>query len=427
MVLTVLIVSFFAMLFIGFPVAMAMGSAGVIGILLSSNVSARALAQTVLSNGNSFSLMAMPFFMLGGQIMEATGITQELVNFSRKLVGWMRGGLAYTTTVAGVLMAGISGSSNADTAAIGSITLRPLIDEGWSEGMAVSIVASAGGLGPVIPPSIAMIIFASLTNMSVGSLFMAGYVPGIMLALTYMAIETIYARKHDLPRHRFGGFKELGKAFLSAFWALLMPVIIIVSILSGVCTATEAGVISVIYGIIYGFLTRRLTFQKLFTCAYNAVLNSVGPMSIIIMAGIVGKLFTTAGLSKIMENWFVSVSGSKIVFGFLLIAILTVAGMFMDGSATMLILLPILTPIVGKIGMSMIHFALIYKIASCSGGLTPPVGATLFICCAMGDIPIKKCVRAIIPFVGAMILVAILIVFFPILVEWLPRLVGYTV
>lgn len=427
MALAVVCISFFVLLFIGFPICISMGLAGVIGILIMPDVGARVLAQKVYSGGDSFALMAMPFFMLGGQIMEVTGITEQLVNFAKKLVGWMRGGLAYTTTVAGVLMAGISGSANADTAALGAITLKPLIKEGWSEGMAVSIVSTAGGLGPIIPPSIFMIIYCSIANVSVGAMFMAGYIPGIMLAVMYMVIAGIYAKKHNMKRQKFGGFKDLLKTFGQAFWALLMPIIIIGSILSGLCTATEAGVISAVYGIFYGFITRKLTFKKLLHCAREAALNSAGPMAIIIMAGIVGYIFTTGGLSQIMEAWFTSVSDSKYVFGLLVILICTIAGMFLDGAATMLILIPILLPISQHLGMGIIHFSMVYMIGGCSGGITPPVGAQLFITCSMGGIKLKNCIKAIIPYVIVDTLAAVIILFVPFTVEFLPKLFGYPI
>ena len=208
-----IVILFFVLLLIGFPIAIAMGGTSAIAILLDSGLHPLVLAQKVYTANDSFALMAVPFFMLGGQIMEATHITDTLVNFSKKLVGFMRGGVAYTTVVTGVLMAGISGSANADAAAIGSITLNQMRKDGWDDGMSVSIVAAAGGLGPIIPPSIAMVIYCNLTGLSVGTMFLAGYLPGILLAIGYMIIAGLYARKHNMPRSRFEGIGSLIRSF----------------------------------------------------------------------------------------------------------------------------------------------------------------------------------------------------------------------
>ncbi len=421
-----IVISFFVMLLIGFPIAVAMGGAAMIGIFADPGITAIVLAQKVFTANDSFALMAVPFFMLGGQIMEHTGITTELVNLSKKLVGFMRGGLAYTTIVTGVLMAGISGSANADAAAIGSITLAPMRRDGWDDGMAVSVVAASGGLGPIIPPSIAMVIYCNITGLSVGQMFVAGYIPGILLAAGYMTIAGIYAKKHNMPRHKFEGWGSLWKTFRRAIWALIMPIIIIGGILSGVCTATEAGVLATLYGILYGVITRRLSFKQFWECTYNAVLNAAGPMGIIVMANGLGYMLTRHNLAQIIKGFVLSISSSYVVFYLLIILMLLIAGMFIDGTATMLMLIPVLLPIAKDFGLNELHFAMIFMLALQTGGLTPPVGALLFIVSSVGNIPLRRCVKPIIPFVGIMLIVTILIIFIPQIVTFLPGLFGYT-
>ena len=419
-------ISFFVMLLIGFPIAVAMGAAAMIGIFADPGITAIVLAQKVFTANDSFALMAVPFFMLGGQIMEHTGITNELVNLSKKLVGFMRGGLAYTTIVTGVLMAGISGSANADAAAIGSITLAPMRRDGWDDGMAVSVVAASGGLGPIIPPSIAMVIYCNLTGLSVGQMFVAGYFPGILLAAGYMTIAGIYAKKHHMPSYKFEGWGSLWRTFRRAIWALFMPIIIIGGILSGVCTATEAGVLATLYGILYGVITRRLSFKQFWECAYNAVLNAAGPMGIIVMANGLGYMLTRHNLAQIIKGFVLSISSSYVVFYLLIILMLLIAGMFIDGTATMLMLIPVLLPIAKDFGLNELHFAMIFMLALQTGGLTPPVGALLFIVSSVGNIPLRRCVKPIIPFVGIMLIVTILIIFIPQIVTFLPGLFGYS-
>lgn len=424
--IALIVILFFVFLFIGFPIAIAMGGASAVAILIEGGgLHPLVLAQKVFTANDSFALMAVPFFMLAGQIMEETHITDTLVNFAKKLVGFMRGGVAYTTIVTGILMAGISGSANADAAAIGSITLNQMRRDGWDDGMAVSIVAAAGGLGPIIPPSIAMVIYCNLTGLSVGTMFLAGYLPGILLGLGYMVIAGYYAKKHNMPRHKFGGFADLFKSFIASIPALIMPVIILVGILAGICTATEAGVIASLYGILLGVITKKLTFKKFWDCCYNAVINSAGPMAIIVMANILGYLLTRHNMAGMVRDFVTNISSSYIIFCFLVIVILLIAGMFIDGTATMLMLIPILLPLAASHGMDSLHFAMVFMLALQTGGLTPPVGALLFIVSSVGQIPLKKCMKPIIPFVSIMLIVTVLIVFFPQIVTFIPSVLGY--
>lgn len=421
----VIVLLFFILLFIGFPIAIAMGGASAIIILMDSGLHPLVLAQKVFTANDSFALMAVPFFMLGGQIMEETHITDSLVNLSKKLVGFMRGGVAYTAIVTGVLMAGISGSANADAAAIGSITLNQMRRDGWEDGMAVSVVAASGGLGPIIPPSIAMVIYCNLTGLSVGTMFLAGFLPGILLAIGYMIIAGIYAKKHNMPKSAFGGIADLARTFVFSIPALIMPVIILGGILAGICTATEAGVLASVYGILLGVFTKKLTFKEFWDCCYNAVINSAGPMAIIVMANILGYLLTRYNMATLVETFVTSISSNYVVFSFIVIIILLIAGMFIDGTATMLMLVPILLPLSAEFGMAPLHFAMVFMLALQTGGLTPPVGALLFIVSSVGQIPLKKCVKPIIPFVGVMLIVTVLIVFIPQIVTIVPGLMGY--
>ena len=244
--------------------------------------------------------------------------------------------------------------------------------DGWSEGQSVAVVASAGGLGPIIPPSIPMIIFCNLTSISVGKMFVAGYIPGILLALGYMAIAGYYAKKHNLSKTKFEGFGILWKTFKGAIWALLMPIIILGGILSGICTATEAGILAVLYGTVYGFATNRLKFKQLSECLYNAVLNSGGPMLIIGMATILGYELTRYNFGTLVGDFVLAYAASPVAFLMIVIVMLIIAGMFIDGTATMMMLLPILVPISKALGIDQIQFAMVFFLALQTGGLTPP-------------------------------------------------------
>jgi C4-dicarboxylate transporter DctM subunit len=421
--LILLVASFFLLLIAGFPIAMAMGISSMIGLIVDTGIPSLVMAQKIFTASDSFALMAVPFFMLAGQIMEKTGITDELVNFANKLIGHLRGGLAYTVTLSGILMAGISGSANADASAIAAITLPAMKKAGYSGGFSVSVISAAGGLGPIIPPSIAMIIYANLTNMSIGKLFLAGYAPGILMGLGYMFISGIYARRHNIPKTKFQGVRSVLVAFKTAVWALIMPVIIIGGILTGVFTATESGVIAVFYGILYGFITRKLDLKKLKDCLFKSVVISAGPMSIIIMANLLGYLLTRQNLSVILAQMIIPISTNPVVFYFIIMITLLIAGMFLDGMAIMLILIPVLLPMIPVLGLDPMHFAMVFLLSLLTGGLTPPVGALLLIVSSIGEVPLKECIKPILPFIGMMLACIVLIIYFPSIVTFLPGLV----
>ncbi len=420
--IAIIAISFFVMIFIGFPIAMAMSCVTMLAILLDPTVDAIVFAQKAYSGSDSFALLAVPFFMLCGQLMSEVGIVDVLVDFANTVIGWVRGGLAHAVIVAGALMAAITGSANASAAAIGSISTGALQKEGYSGGMAVSIVAASGGLGPIIPPSIAMVIYCNMTGMSVGKMFVAGYIPGIILAVAYCVISSIYAKKHDLPKHKFKGGKALGKSVLVSIPALVLPVIIIGSILAGICTATEAGVIGAVYGIIYGIITRKLTFKGFWKCMKESVLGAAGPMAIIIMSNGLGYMLTRNGLTTVLSNFFANNATNYVVFYLMIIVVLLIAGMFIDGTASMLILVPILMPIAKAFGLDMMQFSMIFILATLTGGLTPPVGALLFIVSGTANVPLKDCVKPVIPFVLSMCLLCVLIIFVPEIVTVLPNL-----
>ena len=422
MMLAIIIISFFVLLIVGFPIAMAMGIASMISLIIDTGVPSLVMAQKIFTASDSFALMAVPFFMLAGQIMEKTGITDELVNFSNKLIGHLTGGLAYTVTLSGILMAGISGSANADSSAIAAITLPAMKKAGYSGGFSVSVISAAGGLGPIIPPSIAMIIYANLTNMSIGKLFLAGYVPGLLMASGYMVIGRLYAKRNNIARTEFQGFKSILVSFKTAVWALIMPVIIIGGILTGIFTATESGVIAVFYGILYGFITKKLSFGKLRECLLKSVIISSGPMAIIIMANLLGYLLTRQNLSTLIANAIIPIARTPVIFYLIIMIILLIAGMFLDGMAIMLILVPVLLPMIPVLGLDPLHFAMVFMLSLLTGGLTPPVGALLLIVSSIGEVPLKECIKPILPFIGMMLLCIIFIIFIPGLVTFIPGL-----
>ena len=423
MILWICIVIFAVLLIIGAPIILCLGVPPIIWLLQNGRVPNMVMGQKMYTAVDSFSLMAIPFFMLAGQVMERTGITEAIVDFANALIGWVRGGLACTVELAGMLMAGISGSSNADASALGAICLRALKRGGYEEGWASAIVVSASGIGPIIPPIIIMIVYATAAGLDIGQLFTAGIVPGVCLGVAYMLVSVNYDRKVNIPRIPFKGFKHVWKTFTKAIWALLMPVIIIGGILGGLFTATECGVIATGYGIVYGFIIRKLNARQLWESLREGILAAVGPISLIAISSIFSYMLAREGVTASIAAFLETNIRSQFGVMAFCAVVCIIAGCFVDGTATMLLLTPIFVPVVQAMGIDMMQFSMIFMITIMSGGMTPPVGSMLFVISSIDGTPISKMVKPVIPFMLALVVVCILIMIFPGIASWLPGLI----
>lgn len=420
-----MIIIFFGLLLLGSPILVSMGISGVFWLAFSPNIPSVVMLQKIYTATDSFALMAVPFFMLAGEIMDRAGITENIVKFANSCVGWIRGGVGQTTIFSGIIMAGISGSSAADGAALSAMLLKGLRKSGYDDGWAVGIVSAAASIGPIIPPSIIMIIYANAASMNIGQLFMGGVLPGLMLGLGYMVVVFIYAKRRNIPTTPFAGFKLLLKDLGQAFGALLMPLIIIGGILLGVFTATEAGVAGVVYGLLYGLLTKKLSLKSIIECVRGAVISATGPLALIAFSSILGYALAREGVVTAIESFCHAHITTQ--FGLLcfIVAICVVAGCFIDGTAAMLILTPVMLPIVQAMGINVLQFSIIFMIAIMSAGLTPPVGGLLFIVSGAGNIPLNKCIKPIIPFVLVVLVVMLLMMWIPETATLIPSLLGY--
>jgi len=421
MIITMMLV-FFVLLFLGMPVALAMGIGAVSALIADGSIPCFVMAQTMHTAMNSFPMLAIPFFMLAGQLMEHTGITKDIVEFADSIVGHIKGGLGHTVMVTGILLAGVSGSSNADASAIGSMMVPTMIDSGYDEGFTCNVVATSAALGPIIPPSITAVIYCSVASVSVGQVFMAGYVPGLIIAFCCMVVCYIYAKKMGLSSHKFLGFKKVFTSLWHGLPALMLPIIIIGGILSGVFTATEAGVMACVYAIAYGFITKNINIKTLRLSLLNAGIATSVPLFIIGVANVFGFILTRNNLASIMENLFLGITDSHIVFLFMVAVLLLFMGMFIDASATMLMLVPILSPLLPLYGIDPLHFAMVFLISLEAGGLTPPVGLTLYIVCSTANVPFSKCVKWAWVFTGIIYATVVAVIFFPGIVTTVPGL-----
>ena len=424
MMLAILFGVFAFLLVIGMPVAYGMAVAAVVCLMVDPSLPGLVLAQKMFTSMDSFSLMAVPFFMLAGTLMEKSGITKILVNWARSLVGHCTGGIGDAAIVSGVVMAGVSGSANADTSALAALLVPMMREEKYDDGYACALVASAGALGPIIPPSIMMVLYSGVTSISINKLFLAGYLPGFLIAAGYMVVNYLYAKRNNIPKSKFVGFSVLMRNTFYALPALFMPCIIIFGIMLGVVTATEAGVLACTYAVIYGVMKKSLSLKVLKTCLADAIHATVNCMIVVAFAGIFGTLATNYNMSKVILNLASVFMGNKYIIMMFISVILFVAGMFIDSNAAMLMLVPVFSPLILQYGFDPIYFAMVCILTLDMGGMSPPVGLLMYIASSITDTPLAKTVKHIWSFLAVNYGVTILVIFIPAIVTFLPAMFG---
>jgi len=414
-----MLILFLVLAFIRTPIAFAMLLAGSVAIIGLGDISLLIVPQRLYLSLNSFTLMAVPFFILAGELMNTGGITRRLVGLSKALIGHFRGGLAQVNILTSMLFAGISGSASADAAAIGAVMIPAMTEDGYDPPFSVGVTASSACIGPIIPPSIVMVIYGSLTNLSIAALFMAGIIPGILIGLALMAVVWLYARKRGYRAHQRASLRQILIGFKEAAWALFAPFIILGGILSGAFTATEAGVVACVYAFIVGkFVYRELKMAELRRVILNSAVTTSVAVLILAGASIFGWVLAFEQFSTMLVNLLMAVTTNPHVVYLLLAVLLLIVGLFIEGLAATIIFIPVLTPIAAKMGYDPIHFALVVIITILIGTVTPPVGLQLYIACAVARISVSQ--ATVWAFVGAMIAVMILVMYFPPLTTYLP-------
>ena len=422
--LAILFAIFFVLLILGMPVAYAMAVSAIITLQCDPATKGIVVPQKMMASMDSFSLMAVPFFMMAGSLMEISGITNRLVDFAKGLVGHLTGGLGHATIVTGVFMAGVSGSANADTTALASILVPALSDEGYEPGYSCAMVSGAGALGPVIPPSIMMVIYAGVCSISIGTMFLAGFVPGILIAIGYMIVNYFYAKKRNIPKDPFVGWKTFFKSLLSALPALVLPIIIIGGILSGVVTATESGVLACVYAFLYGCVNKKMNWKSFYNCLQNAVSGTANSMVVIAFACVFGMLATNYNMGKVVLGVASIFQGNGNLILLFVSVVLFIAGMFIDSTAAMLMLVPIFAPLITQYNFQPLHFAMVCILTLDMGGLSPPVGLLIYLASNITKTKLEETVHYIWRFIAVNYGVTILVIFIPWLVMVIPTLAG---
>lgn len=419
---------FLVFLMIGLPVFFALLIAP--GALLWLNGQERDIAllyRNVYNGMDSFPLMAIPFFMLAGELMNRGGITERLVEFAQAMMGHLRGGLAHVNVLSSMLFAGLSGSAVADTSALGSMLIPAMEKQGYTRRFSAAITAASSVIGPIIPPSGIMIIYAYVMGESVAALFLAGIVPGILVGIGLMLAVKVMADKYDFPvASRKYTWGERGQASLKAFFPLLTPVIILGGILGGIFTPTEAAAVAVGYAMFIGlFVLKTLKLSDLSDVFARAAMTSA---VVLLLVGAAMAFKTVVSLSHAPEtlaHWILSLSDNPLVLLFLINLLLFVVGMFLDAGPAIIILGPILAPIFVNLGIHPVHFAIIMSVNLTVGLATPPMGLVLFVASSVSGERVERIARAIVPFLLVEVAVIFLITFVPAISMTIPRLTGF--
>jgi len=422
----ILFVIFFVLLLLGAPIVFAIG-VGTLGALVAGGIPLELLPQKIFSGLAHFPYLAVPLFVLAGMLMETGGISKRIVELSNAMVGHIRGGLGMVVMVATIFFSDISGSSAADTAAIGSIMIPTMKKRGYAPNFSAALVTAAGGMGVLIPPCLTMVVFGSLTNTSIGALFLAGFVPGISMGIILMVLTYFIARKNNFPREERATFRQFLKASKRAVLSLFMGVIILGGILLGIFTATEAAAVAVIYGFFLSVVFyREIKLSQLPKILWDASVVSGVVMLVVGISYGFGWVMAKEQIPVKLANFMLTLPGGKLVFLLAVNVLLLIMGMFFDASLSVVILVPILFPVAVKLGVDPVHFGTFVVMNLGIGFTTPPYGLSLFIASGIAKVPMSSIIKPILPYILTMIGFLFVVTYVPWFSLVLPKLLmGY--
>lgn len=425
MVALILFGAFFVLLLLNVPIGLSLGVSSIL-TLLYENLPVSMVSSNLYSSTSKFVLLAIPFFILGGNIMEKSGISQRLIDFCRTLVGHKKSGMAMVCVIVACFFAAISGSGPATVAALGMIIIPAMTRVGYNKASSTALMSTAGAIGIIIPPSITFVIYGSITGNSVGSLFASGIVPGILMGVMLVIAMVWVSRKEELKLLPKATGKEKWTAFKDAFWGLLMPVIILGGIYGGIFTPTEAAAVSAVYGLIVGlFIYKSITLKDIKRLLADSVSQTAVVMFIVGTASLFAWVLTVTGLAASASNMLIQVSGgNKYIFLLIINVILLIAGCFIDANSASYILVPILYPVAISLGIDGVHLGCIMVMNMAIGLITPPVGVNLYVGCGIANVSLKEISKAVLPFVAASIAALLLTTYIPVLSMFLPKLLG---
>ena len=406
--------SFAVLLILGVPICISLGLSSVVG-LLASGFDLGMLPDTIYASVCKYALLAVPFFVLAGAIMEYAGISEKLIHFADTCVGHRKSGLITVVVITSCFFAAISGSGAAAVAALGGILIPAMVDAKYDRGMSSVLVSASGAIGIIIPPSIGYVVYASIVNVSVSDLFLAGISPGILLGISYIVVAVWLSRdNHEIVHHERASGKERWDAFKDAFWGLLMPVIILGGIYGGIFTPTEAAAVAVIYGLIVGiFIYKKITMKNILTVLRSAAISSATVMYVVACASVFAWILTTSHVATDLSDAMMSISDNKIVLLLLVNIVFLIAGCFLDGSSAYYIFLPVILPILQALNVDLVQAGVFITVNIAIGLITPPIGINLYVGAGIAGVTVSSLVKKVIPFVLGGIIVLLLLTFVP--------------
>ena len=421
--ITILFGTFLLCLVIGVPVAICLGVSSAAYLVFYADIPLVVFSQKIFSGVDSFVLLCIPGFIMAGSLMNGGGITDRIIRFASAGVGWIRGGLGLTNIAGSMLFAGISGTAVAEAASIGAVMIPGMKKEGYPVSFAAAITAAASTVGPIIPPSVPMIIVGALSGVSVGRMFMAGAIPGILLGLGMMIVCYIISVRKNYPRQAWKNWKELWHAFQGAFWALMLTALIIGGLLSGVVTPTETAILACVYAFVIGvYIYQGITLRDVPKIMIDSAITSAALLALIGIANVFGWIMANEEIPQTIAKTMLSFSTNKYVIILLINMLLLIVGMFMETIAALIILFPPLLAVAVGVGIDPIHFATFAVLNLMIGLTTPPLGICLFVCANIAKTPLSSVIKEILPFLAGNIFVLLLVAFIPQLSLWLPNL-----
>ncbi|MGI5934521.1 MAG: TRAP transporter large permease [Lawsonibacter sp.] len=421
---TVMLISFLVMVLIGVPITFATGSAVMLYLVMGGDIPGTLLAQRMYNSSASFTMLAVPLFIIAGELMNKAGITKRIVRLSTALMGHIRGSLAHVTILASMLFAGLSGSSVAAASSVGGMLIPAMKEDGYDAGFGAAVTACSACMGPIIPPSIAFIIYSSITGDSVGKLFLGGIIPGIIMGISLMVIAYVISKKRNYPVRERSSTSEKVAAVKGSALAILMPVIIVGGIMTGIFTSTEAGAIGLLYGLLVGLLTKELPLKEIPSILINGALTSASIMYIIATSQALGWILTIERLPQALVAFLSSLTSNSTAIIFIILGTLLIMGCFLVDTAMITIMTPLFIPIVKQYGIDPIQFGVVMVMMTTVGGITPPVGNLLFVASGIAETPVLRTAKAMVPFAGALLISMALCALIPPLVTFLPNLLG---
>jgi len=418
-----IIIFIFSLILLGSPIAFSFGFGSLVYCILV-NIDTVIIPQRIFVSTDKFTFLAIPFFLLVGNLMNVSGVTHRILNLARNLVGHVKGGLGHANVVASMIFAGLSGSAIADAAGLGIVEIEMMRKAGYDDDFSASITLASSILGPIIPPSIIMVIYGMVASVSIGRMLLAGLFPGIVMGLCLMIMIYFMAITRNYPHDNWAGWKEIFKSFFDAILPLLTPLIIIIGIVSGIFTPTEAGAVAALYTFLLGvFVFKKINWKNFKSALINTAMTTALVGIVIGVSGIFSWIITIEGIPSQLVQFIMSLTSSKIVILLLINLVVLILGCFIDAAPLILLLVPVLLPLLSALNIDLIHFGIIISINSMIGTITPPVGTCLYAVSSVSGLPIERLARGAIPFLFMLIIALLIITFIPQISLWLPNLI----